>query len=104
MFRKIFSLHGLVRLELLTERENTLREIMYHLSEMEHPIDSGPSDIVLQDYSKKPVLSDPLSIEGYYFYKEGVLDVPPYRLCFDLTSTPVRVWSDHFVLPVNFPD
>lgn len=102
MFRKIFNLHGLVRLELLTERENTLREIMYHLSEMEHPIDSGSSDVVLRDYSEKPVLPDPLSIEGYYFYKEGVLDVPPYRLCFDLTSTPVRVWSDHFVLPVNF--
>lgn len=101
MFKKKFNLHGLVRLELLTERENTVREIMYHLSEMESPGDVGGADILIQDYSEKPDLPEALSIEGYYFYKDGVLDVPPYRLCFDLKSYPLRVWSDHLVLPVN---
>ena len=102
MFRKKFNLHGIVRMELFTERQSTVQEIMYHLSEMEAPKDNGEVDIVLRDYSEKPALPEALSIEGYYFYKEGVLDVPPYRLCFDLKSFPLRVWSDHFVLPVNF--
>lgn len=100
--RKKFNLHGLVRLEIFTEREKSVREIMYHLSEMESPEDTEAPDIVLRDYSEKPLLADAFSIEGYYFYENGVLDIPPYRMCFDLKSSPVRVWSDHFVLPVNF--
>lgn len=99
---KHYDIHGLVYVYIESRQPNKEKEIGYHLAEFE--VSSTPGrmpDIIIKDYRETPEFKDAVVIDNIFYYKDDFLNMPGYRLCFNLNHDPIIVYCDRLVLPVN---
>lgn len=97
----IFNIHGtLVSLDSVSK---SLKKAMSHQLEYFKVAndDDLEFDVIIRDYSAKPNIDECRVASDYYYYHDGLIDIPDHNLCFDLAGACHYYYLDNFVLPVN---
>ena len=99
--RYIFNIHG--TLVWLDSASQSLQKAMSHQLEYFRVAnnDDLEFDVIIRDYSAKPNINKCRVASDYYYFHDGLLDIPDHKLCFDLAGICHHYYLDNFVLPVN---
>jgi hypothetical protein len=101
--KKKFNIHEIIRVDIESSFSEVIQQVMHQLAEFEVLNDwEGVSDIVIRDYDYAPKLEDAVVISDYYYYADGCLNIPPYQACVDLIKTPITIFCNKLILPINF--
>jgi hypothetical protein len=101
---KYFNIHNLVQVVVSSDNPSLMKDVLCQLSEFEVTADcsSKAVDLRIFDYSSKPKLRRPVAISKYYYYEDGVIDIPEEMFCANLIAPRIDVYCKYFALPVNF--
>ena len=100
---KIYDVHG-IKVCLDSSNINLHNAIDHQLNffqVQDDSLDESIAHIKIQDYCRKPNMKQYQTASDYYFYDNGILDIPEHRLCFDISEEVHKYYLDSFVIPVN---
>ena len=96
-----YKIHG-INLLLVSSNRSLKSAIDHQLAFFSTPFDSNDAfDIVIDDYSSKPIFAEYQVASEYYYFHNELMDIPSHKLCFDISGGIHKYFIDHFTLPVN---
>ncbi|OGU61896.1 MAG: hypothetical protein A3K31_00715 [Ignavibacteria bacterium RIFOXYA12_FULL_35_25] len=99
---KYYNIHGIVNILAANLDKSQMYEMAAHLREFEvQYLEKDQIDITIGRYSEKPSLKERTVISDYYYYSDNWLDIPEKKLCFNVINSPITVYCEKFMLPVN---
>lgn len=100
--KKRFNIHEIICVDIESSFSEVIQQVMHQLAEFEVLSDcENAADIVIRDYDCAPKLKDAVVISDYYYYTDGWLNIPAHQACINLIKTPITIFCNKSILPIN---